>query len=149
MIIEKTSIIGIALKTTNANAQAASDIPTLWQRFLSEAVAARIPNKLDDRIFSVYTDYEGDYTQPYTLLLGCAVPTLDNIPKGMIGKTFPTGAYQHFIAAGNLAEGIVYQVWERIWNSDISRAYTADYEIYGEKAQNSENAEVDIYIALQ
>jgi predicted transcriptional regulator YdeE len=32
---------------------------------------------------------------------------------------------------------------------DLDRSYTADFEIYGEKAQNPENAEVDIFIAVK
>lgn len=35
-----------------------------------------------------------------------------------------------------------------LWNSDLPRKYTADFEIYGEKAQNPENAEVDILVAV-
>ena len=32
---------------------------------------------------------------------------------------------------------------------DLDRSYTADFEIYDEKAQNPENAEVDIFIAVK
>ena len=34
---------------------------------------------------------------------------------------------------GNLAEGIVYNEWLKIWNMDLNRTYTADFEIYDEK----------------
>ena len=37
----------------------------------------------------------------------------------------------------------------KIWNSDLDRSFTSDFEIYGEKAQNPETAEVDIFIAIK
>jgi len=32
---------------------------------------------------------------------------------------------------------------------DLGRIFTADFEVYGEKAQNPSDAEVDIFIAVQ
>ncbi|MFT4644864.1 MAG: putative transcriptional regulator YdeE [Planctomycetota bacterium] len=32
---------------------------------------------------------------------------------------------------------------------DLDRTYTADFEIYGEKVQNPQDAEVDIMIAVK
>ena len=40
-------------------------------------------------------------------------------------------------------------LWIKIWNSDLNRIFTSDFEIYGEKAHNPENAEVDIFIAMK
>jgi len=34
----------------------------------------------------------------------------------------------------------------KIWQSDIDRKYIADFDVYGEKALDSQNAEVDIYV---
>jgi predicted transcriptional regulator YdeE len=141
-------IIGITVRTTNENMQAATDIPQLWNKFMSENIIALIPNKIDDTIYSIYTDYEADYTKPYTTLLGCKVNSLDNMPEGFTGKSFAGGKYTTFTAKGKLADGIVVQEWMKIWNTDLPRAYTADFEVYGEKAQNPDNAEIDIFIAV-
>jgi predicted transcriptional regulator YdeE len=141
-------IIGIAIRTTNENMQAAEDIPQLWNKFLSENIITLIPNKIDDTIYSIYTDYEADYTKPYTTLLGCKVSSLDKIPEGFTGKSFTGGKYTTFTAKGKLAEGIVFQEWLKIWNTDIPRAYTADFEVYGEKAKNPGDAEIDIFVAV-
>lgn len=142
------AIIGIAVRTTNENNQAATDIPALWSRFMSENIFAKIPNRISDDIYSVYTEYEKDFTKPYTTILGCKVLSLENIPNGMIGKAFAEETYIQFTAKGNLSQGVVYTEWEKIWNSGIDRKYTADFEIYGEKAQNPETAEVPIFIAV-
>ena len=142
-------IIGIAVRTTNENQQAATDIGKLWQRFMSEGIAANIPNKISDSIYCIYTDYEKDYTKPYTAILGCAVSGLTDIPEGMTGKTIPAGHYQQFTAEGNIFQGAVADAWVKIWNTDIDRAYTADFEVYDERAQDPENAIVTIFIAVQ
>jgi len=148
MDIQKFNIIGISIRTTNENEQSGKDIPALWDRFISEGIAKKIPNKINHSIYSVYTDYEKDHTKPYTTILGCMVESLDLIPEEMVGITIETGSYEKFIAKGNLNEGIVINEWIKIWNSDLNRSFTSDFEIYGEKAQNPENAEVDIFIAI-
>lgn len=146
--IEKFNVIGISVRTTNENGQASIDIPALWNRFMTEGIANQIPNKLNDSIYCMYTDYELDHTKPYTTILGCLVENLETIPDGMIGKTIENGIYSKRVAKGNILEGMVFNEWIAIWNSDINRSYTADFEIYGEKAQNPENAEVEIYLAV-
>ncbi|MCV9933330.1 GyrI-like domain-containing protein [Flavobacterium sp. LS1R47] len=146
--IEEFFIIGLSIRTTNENNQSATDIPALWNKFMTENTIENIPNKIDNSVYSVYTEYEKDYTKPYTTILGCKVSNLDNIPAGMIGKTIAKETYKQFTAKGNLADGIVIQKWIEIWNTDLNRKYTADFEIYGEKASNPESAEVPIFIAI-
>lgn len=147
--IEPFKVIGISVRTTNENGQSATDIGELWNKFMSEGIIERIPNKIDNVILSIYTDYEGDYTKPYTTLLGCKVENLNKIPKGMIGKEFEGGSYSKFTAKGDLTKGAVFGEWSKIWGMDLNRRYTADFEIYGEKAENPTNAEVDIFVATE
>ncbi|WP_433766121.1 GyrI-like domain-containing protein [Flavobacterium ginsenosidimutans] len=123
-------------------------MPELWNQFLAEEISTKIPNKISNDIYCIYTDYEKDHTRPYTTILGCAVVNLNEIPNGMIGKTIDGNHYEKFIAKGNLAEGIVFNEWLKIWKSDLNRTFTADFEVYGEKAQNPNDAEVEIYIAI-
>jgi len=147
--IEQFKIIGIAIRTTNENNKAVGDISNLWNKFLSEKTIEKIPNKISSEIYSVYTDYDGDYTKPYTTILGCKVENLDQIPEGMVGKEFEGGKYKKIIAKGDITKGVVVQEWLKIWNSDLERTYTVDFEVYGEKAQNPENAEVEIFVAIK
>jgi len=116
---------------------------------MSENMLQQIPNKVDNTIYCMYTEYEKDHTKPYTTLLGCKVENLENIPAGMIGKTVEGGNYIKQTVKGNLMQGVIATAWIKIWNANFSRLYTADFEVYGEKAQNPENAEVDIFIAVK
>jgi predicted transcriptional regulator YdeE len=143
------NIIGLAIITTNENGQSAKDIPQLWNTFLSENIAAQIPGKTDTALYCIYTDYEKDHTKPYTTILGCKTDSLDNIPEGLTGKYFPGGNYSVCTAKGKITEGIVFKEWTKIWNSNIPRAYTADFEVYDEKAQHTDDAEVDIFISVK
>ncbi len=56
--MEPFKVIGISVRTTNENNQAAKDIPVLWENLMNEDILNRIPNKTDNTIYSIYTDYE-------------------------------------------------------------------------------------------
>ncbi len=146
--MEPFALVGISMKTSNAEGKAVQDIPQLWNRFMTEGIAAKIPNKIEEAVFCVYTDYEGDHSMPYSVILGCKVANLEEIPEGMIGKPIPGGNYEKRTAKGNLKEGALVEAWHKIWNEDLPRVYTADFEVYGGKTQNPLDAEVDIFIAV-
>jgi len=141
-------IIGISIRTTNKDNQAVKDIGNLWGQFYSENLLNKIPNKLGDYIYSIYTDYKSDFTDEYTTLIGVLVNSLDAIPEGLVGRQFPPDNFIKFVAKGKMPNAIV-DVWQDIWKRDkqLNRKYTYDYEVYGDKSQNGENSEVEIYIA--
>ena len=142
-------VVGLSVRTSNEGGKASQDIPALWSKFMSEQTAGRIPNAQSSDLYCVYTDYEGDHTQPYTTLLGCRVADLNEIPEGMTGRTIPQGDFERINVQGNLIKGAVVDAWMKIWDSNLDRKYSADYEVYGEKAQNPEAGEIDIYISLK
>ena len=147
--IEPFKLIGIAIRTTNEGQKADKEIAELWQRFLGENILDKIPNKVDYTIYSLYTEYEGDHTKPYTAILGCKVFTLSEIPEEMTGKSFDGGTYIKTSARGDLMKGLIVNHWAKIWETDLDRAYTADFEAFGEKAQNPSDAEVDFFVAIK
>ncbi len=147
--IKPFQVIGIAVRTTNANGQAASDIGSLWARFMTENILSKIPNKLSNDILSIYTNYESDHSQAYDTILGCKVSSLDVIPEGMLSQSFDGGTYAKFVSKGDVTKGAIYNTWVEIWNTDLNRLYTADFEIYGDKAKNPADAEVAIFVAIK
>jgi predicted transcriptional regulator YdeE len=147
--IRPFKIIGISIRTTNENGQASKEIAELWGKFMSENILTKIPNKVDNEIYSLYTDYESDHTKPYTAVLGCKVENLENIPNGMVGKSFDGGTYIKTTAKGDLMEGLVVNQWSKIFEMELNRTYDADFEIFGEKAQNPSDAEVDFYVGIK
>lgn len=149
IIINPFSIIGIALRTTNENNQAAQDIPMLWNKFYAKNILEKIPSRVNKNVFCIYTDYEKDFTKPYTVIIGCKVENLTSVPTGMIGKSFSSGKYKKFTTAKGPLSKVVISKWIEIWNTEMQRSYTADFELYTEKSQNPEDAEVDIFISIK
>jgi hypothetical protein len=78
---------GIAASTNNAK-EAGPDaiIGKQWQRFLSGDLLDKIPNRVDQSIIAVYTDYTSDANGEYTVILGAKVKPGPNptIPDGMV-----------------------------------------------------------------
>jgi predicted transcriptional regulator YdeE len=140
-------IIGISVRTTNVNNKALRDIGELFGNFVGQNMMGKIPEKITEDIYCVYTDYESDYNGPYTAIVGCKVNSLDDIPTDFIGKTIPGAKYQVYKSTGKLSISLT-RTWEEIWNTDIDRRYSADFDIYGEKAKDYENAEVETYVSI-
>ncbi len=67
----------------------------------------------------------------------------------MAGKSFDGGTYIKTFAKGDLMKGLIVNHWTKIWEMDLDRAYTADFETFGEKAQNPFDAEADLYVAIK
>ena len=147
--IDEISLIGLALKgkTTNANGQSAVDCGNMWQQFEKEGYQQKIPGKISEEIFAVYHQYEGDWTQPYAYFIGCRVKPGTAVPEGLTGLIIPAGVYQQIRAKGKMPD-CVADAWRGIWKSDISRKYTADFEVYDRRSRDWSNAEVDIFIAI-
>jgi predicted transcriptional regulator YdeE len=144
------TLAGLALKkkTTNANGQAAIDCGNLWQEFEKGNYAGKIPGKLDDQLFAVYHDYEGDYEQPYFYFIGCRVAPGSLIPAGMDSLTLTGGSYLQFVAEGKMPD-CVADTWRKIWKTNLDRAYIADFEVYDERSTNWDKAVVDIFVGVR
>ncbi len=146
--LPKFKIIGIEVRTTNENEQSRSDISNLWKRFYKDDIKNKIPHKIDEDIIGLYTDYESDFTKPHTMIIGCRVSSLEGIPKEMVGKVIPATKYSVFKVKGKLPDELM-DTWKKIWSSDLHRAYSADFEVYGEKSLDRENAEMEIYLSVK
>ena len=143
-------IIGISTRTTNKDKQAQQDLGNLWGQFYSENLLNKIPNKISNEIIAIYTDYKSDFTEDYTTIIGIPLSTLDEIPNGLIGREFQAENFQKFTAKGEMPNAVV-TTWVDIWQKDkeLDRKYSYDFEVYGEKSQNGENSEVEIFIATK
>jgi predicted transcriptional regulator YdeE len=146
--LEPFYLMGIAVRTTNADGQSQRDIGLLWQRFYTDNILAQIPNKKSDAVYCVYTDYEQDATGFYTTILGCNASTLQTIPEGFIGITVPKARYRVYTSVGQLPDSVL-ATWMHIWNTTINRAFAADFDVYRAGAQDSGAAEVKTYLSIR
>jgi predicted transcriptional regulator YdeE len=139
-------VAGIAVKTTNQDGRSQKDIGDLWTKFTTENLALQIEGKLSDDIYCVYTDYESDHTGWYTAVLGCRVTDHD-ISSSFFTALIPAGNYHIYKPEGKFPEN-VSNTWRQIWQTDIDRKYSADYDRYKAGAKSFEETEVEVYLAV-
>jgi len=142
---DKKYFIGLPLRTNNDECSLA--MPAHKERFFKEGILQRIPNKINGDILAVYTDYEGDYTKPYTWILGCEVSSLDLVPEGLIGKIIPSSDYAVFTTQGLFPQGLIH-AWQEIWKSNLKRSYSTDFEVYWSNFDPHSNPQVQVYISI-
>lgn len=133
-------LIGAAIRTSKDRGQ---EIAQFWQNFMSQGTPARIPNKTDHSIMALYTDYEGDHTQPYSLILGCRVHGFEDLPKDLVARTIPPATYAVFTAKGKQPDAVI-ATWQAIWESDLARSYGCDFDLYG-----PDPSDVLIHVAIE
>lgn len=142
---ERKFFIGLELKTNND--ECSSTMPAHKERFFKENTLLKIPNKVNSAIVALYTDYEGDYTKPYSWILGCEVSSLDEVPEGLVGKIISESNYAVFTTQGEFPQGLI-AAWQAVWTSNLDRSYTSDFEVYRSDFDPQKNPEVKIYIAI-
>jgi predicted transcriptional regulator YdeE len=121
------TVVGISARVSNAAPERIGD---LWRRFHATGGAQRIEGRLDDTIYSVYCEYEGDVTQPFTMLIGCAVAANAPVAEGMKRVEIEAGRFAVFDAVGELPQG-VFAAWSEVWATPLDRCYVADFDRYG------------------
>ncbi|MEW7292535.1 GyrI-like domain-containing protein [Aquimarina sp. 2304DJ70-9] len=141
-------VIGLSVRTRNKDQHITKDIQNLWNTFIKQNTILKIPNRLDDTLFGIYTDYENGASGYYTTIVGCKVSSLDTIPEGMVGITIKDGDYSRFTAKGDVTKDAIPDAWGKIWNANLNRVFATDFEVYDDRAQDPTNAEVDIFIGI-
>lgn len=139
---------GIEVKTNNENGKCFEDIGNLWMKFFNEGVYNNIQNKLNIKTIGLYTDYEGDYTKPYKFVVCTEVSKKSENMQNKIIKIIPKGKYAKFVIIGDVKES-VGELWNNIWNMNLDRKYTCDFEEYQNNSEDIQNQEIHVYIALK
>ena len=135
-IVEQNAfeVTGIEARTNNAKeAGPEGVIGKQWERFMRDGLQQQIPDKADQNIYAVYTDYASDANGDYTFVLGAKVRSSPDrlIPTGMVVKKIPAGRYAVFTSERGPVQKIVVETWRRIWEyyqspRNSQRAYRAD-----------------------
>ena len=143
-------IVGLATRTTNnaASSPSAAKIPLLWERFSKE----RWPERLEKigafgPTIAVYSAYESDASGSYQLLVGRQVRDSRPVSPPLQIVSIAQGSYLAFRCSGPLPQAVI-DGWRDVWayfgrDNVPARAYTADFEIYGDAGP------VEIWVAVQ
>ena len=146
--LDEKVVSGIKIKTTNKDGKAMQDIGMTWQKLFADGIYEKITNKVNSKTIGLYTEYEGDYTKPYTFIAGAEVSKELQIGEELESIIIPKGKYAKFIITGDV-QNSVGQAWQEIWNMDLKRKYTCDFEEYQNNSEDMQKQEIHIYIALE
>ena len=138
---------GISVHTTNENKQAVNDIGKLWEEFWNKNIFSFTENKKNNKMYGVYTNYEGDLTKPYVFYACCEVKSKKNNNCECSVISVPESKYAKFSIRGNYDES-VEKLWSVIWKTELDRKYTCDFEVYHNDGNNPENQLLEIYVAV-
>lgn len=147
-------VAGYLVRTNNSDeASGESKIGPLWQRFKQENLVARIPNRADADLTVVYSNYASDENGNYDYLLGARVNSIHHLPAGMTWKRVEPATYAVILTNKGQMPSVLQAAWDRIWHMSPAelggrRAFITDYEIYDQRTENSQEAQVEIHIGL-
>jgi AraC family transcriptional regulator len=152
IISKKTfSIIGIELKTTNREGKNFVEIPQFWKQVIQKKKIGKIPNKKQPgTVLGICMDFRAD--GDFSYIIGSEVTNTDNVPDDMVSKKIPDAKYAVFLARGKMPDSIqntfkyIYHEW--LPKSKYQHAGSPEFELYDERSDDSENAEVDIYVPI-
>ncbi|KFN03777.1 AraC family transcriptional regulator [Bacillus clarus] len=153
IIVKKEAFQAIGVSTTTTNEKESSTdgkIPQLWNHYYKEQIMNQIPNQQTTKTLAFYSNYESDETGTYTYTIGMPVSSLEEIPENMTSLTISAATYAVFTTRKGPMSEVIYETWQHIWtwSKENKRAFTADFELYDERAMDPNNVQVDIYIAL-
>lgn len=144
-------IIGIELRTTNDNGKAFTEIPSFWQKFYQEGIIEKIPNKSSGEVYAIYTNFENEGKNNkgmYSLIIGCPVNNISDIPEGFISVIIPESKYAIFESDIGAPEKIG-ETWQKIWKiSDEDKQFDAKRTYVSEFEQYKPSGKITIYIGI-
>ncbi len=153
--VPEIKLVGVSVRTSNQLEfnPVTSQISMTIEEFFSRNLDS-IPNRVDtDTTFCVYTEYESDFNGPYTYFVGQEVESFDGSPEEFVRLVIPSQTYAKFTNGPGVMPTVCIEAWQEIWTMDQdnlggTRRYAADFEVYDERAIDSSNTTVDIYIGI-
>jgi len=145
------TVVGLELKTTTEKGKNFREIPQFWHDVLTEGLMQSVPNKKHaESMLGICMDFQADGSFSY--VIGVEVINTDDVPITMVSRIIPAGTYAKFTAIGPLPHAIqdtvkyIYREW--LPESGYCRADAPDFELYDERVERGDQAEVDIYVPI-
>ena len=139
--LEQKTVVGVSAITSSADPNMSAVIGGLWEKLYQGGVNAVIKNKMNEYAIGLYSDYSNDQ---YCVTAGNEVSKAEN--DELTVKSIPAGKDAKFDIHGHM-EKVVAQAWRGIWEMDLNRSFTGDFEEY--LNSDGDNADINVYIALK
>ncbi|MGH1374754.1 MAG: GyrI-like domain-containing protein [Alphaproteobacteria bacterium] len=124
-------VVGVSVIVSD-HENASEEINRLWERFFQESIGQSVDNRVDDVIYAVYSDYEGDHTKPYRLTIGYKINGAAQLGGSLHHVQVKEADYAMMSAAGEQPKALV-DTWTAVWQSDLDRKFETDFEVYGQR----------------
>ncbi|EHJ02215.1 transcription activator effector binding [Clostridium sp. DL-VIII] len=144
--LKEKIVTGIKIRTNNNDPTMKNDISNLWKRFLEDGIYQSIPNKKNENIIGLYTNYESNFNGDYDAMICCEVLEEKKFLEKVEVKKITAGKYAKFIIKGNNKEAVA-EFWAKLWTMKLDRKYTFDFEEY-QTDWNMNNREINVYISI-
>lgn len=138
--VESFTVTGFSVITQNSDEfnEKTAKLPSLWQQFYSSELASNA------NIFGVYSNYDSDANNPYTVTVGVKS---DHAQTQLNSVIIQAGNYLVFQGTGPMPATVI-ETWKRVWaffetNTEHRRNFISDFESYSGPDQ------VAIYIGLE
>ena len=146
IVQQDTALRNMGLELRTSNDEAMQTIPAHWQRFTEENVLERIPGKLSDEVYAVYTHFENAGVNNlgiYSLIIGAPVSSAQAVPPGMSHAVLPASPRAVFpVPQGQFDQ--VGPAWLEVWQrDDLTKTFIAECERYRADGQ------IDILLGLR
>lgn len=139
--LKEKIVIGVSVETSNEDPKMGEKIGKLWVDLYQGGVSEKIRNKINEYAIGLYSDYTKD---GYIVTAGNEVSKSEN--SEFVTKIIPAGKYAKFSIHGHM-EKAVAEAWGKIWEMDLDRSFTGDFEEY--LNSDFDQSDIDIYIALK
>lgn len=148
-VVSTFKVIGVSARIANLDGNSGEEVEALWGEFWGNDIRNKVPNRLGEEFYAVYTDYASDYQGAYTLIIGVAVDSFEDVPVGFEAVTIKSDTYEKFVSRGKMPDAII-QTWFEIWqDKTLPRAYRTDFTVHGEKYFDGDHAEVETFISVK
>lgn len=139
--LEEKIVVGVSATTGNQDPNMGKIIGGLWEKLYQGGISALIKNKVNEYAIGLYSDYSEDQ---YCVTAGNEVSKVEN--ANLAVKTIPAGRYAKFSVQGHMEKAVV-EAWGEIWQMDLDRSFTGDFEEY--LNSDFDHCNIDIYVALK
>lgn len=156
--LSKICLMGVSVRTNNEREMNPdiAQIPQLISAYHADQVVHAIAHRVTPGVtYVVYTHFDSDEHGDYTCFIGEAVDPLkveqsDDLDTLQISAS----TYAKLTAGPGQMPGVVIAAWQRIWAMQPAelggnRTYRADFEVHDQRAQNTKEAVIDIYLGIE
>lgn len=144
--LQKKRIVGVSVRTSNASPDMQQKIGELWTRYFRE-INGRLAGGKGQAAYGLYTNYENGAQGDYDAFVGCEVDGDPAPQEGIRYVTIPAGSYAKFQFHGDVTKDMGI-FWKQVWQENLPRKFTCDFEEYSIGMGNGQPTDVAIYVAL-